>query len=660
MWRRRATEECEVFIIRVAERRIDAVLDGALLDHETLSDFDDVRFEGDWNIFKSIAARKKRDLGPKSSQIFANGAVAPSAPPVNDFGGAPSSPSYFGSLRENVAIGLPFKSRQQSATSDTEDLVNLRSVSIDSAATISAGDQAATAESDTSPRRITEILSAVLLIMQLYEVNPAFIIQDFSQIFFWIASELFNRILTRKKYLCRSKAVQIKMNITVLEDWVRANGLPTKIASKHLEPVSQLLQWLQCSSQIRQFDTLIGTMQSLKAINPLQMRRAVRDYKFEVNEGKMTDECVQYLAQLQKDWEKRRVQISVEAMQNQTQRQASDSSNSTQLSSGSTDNATRIDALFNGTTAMGDFMPQSAPECLGELLDSRFMLLFMLPSESAWLVATPTFDSMVTKSHGTPFIDDGSLSSRPPSRASFASTKPIGWALPDDRRLRELPRDFFTWLKEKQAELRRKDRDSIKVKKVVPALDNALGPSQRINTPTRAALEPLRGGNTDDVDDENTPVFPYALPVSGRLRGDRASPALIHQTPERLKQNAQIIFDSEGNSSHRRSESVELKPRLVISPHASPRTFKMVPKSAPLPRGSQLPNGGPYPIPWEKDEESPYSPTLTKRWWQKKISGDGESVGGEEGTVDEMGMQSGDMSGGRTVGGRMAKLWGGS
>jgi hypothetical protein len=44
------------------------------------------------------------------------------------------------------------------------------------------------------------------------------------------------------------------------------------------------------------------------------MRRAVRDYKYEVNEGRMTDECIQYLTQLQKDWERHRVKLGVEAM----------------------------------------------------------------------------------------------------------------------------------------------------------------------------------------------------------------------------------------------------------------------------------------------------------------------------------------------------------
>lgn len=44
------------------------------------------------------------------------------------------------------------------------------------------------------------------------------------------------------------------------------------------------------------------------------MRRAVRDYKYEINEGRMTDECIQYLTQLQKDWERHRVKLGVEAL----------------------------------------------------------------------------------------------------------------------------------------------------------------------------------------------------------------------------------------------------------------------------------------------------------------------------------------------------------
>lgn len=72
-----------------------------------------------------------------------------------------------------------------------------------------------------TPRKITTFLSSVLAILQLYEVNPAITCQVFSQVYYWVGCEAFNRILTRKKYLCRSKAIQIRMNLTALEDWVR-------------------------------------------------------------------------------------------------------------------------------------------------------------------------------------------------------------------------------------------------------------------------------------------------------------------------------------------------------------------------------------------------------------------------------------------------------
>ena len=44
------------------------------------------------------------------------------------------------------------------------------------------------------------------------------------------------------------------------------------------------------------------------------MRRAVKDYRYEIGESRMSEECAQYLAQLQKDWERHRVKVGVESM----------------------------------------------------------------------------------------------------------------------------------------------------------------------------------------------------------------------------------------------------------------------------------------------------------------------------------------------------------
>ncbi len=168
-----------VHVIRIAETKIDKILDIAMLDHETI-ETPHVRFEDEWAIFRGLASKRKTS--------------APSDSPAPSLGDG-----KYASIRRLTTIA--------------------------------------------SPPSVVSILSATLLILQLYEINPALTIQVFSQIFLWMASEMFNRIIAQgKKYLCRSKAMQIKMNITALEDWVRRSFLPPAIFTCHFERLQQLLQ----------------------------------------------------------------------------------------------------------------------------------------------------------------------------------------------------------------------------------------------------------------------------------------------------------------------------------------------------------------------------------------------------------------------------------
>ena len=528
-----------VFVIRIAEKRIDVILDASMLDYETLEDFNDVRFEGEWSLFRSFGGKKQRPtILPKAPSVFMNDSSTGSASMEST-----ASPGRFGSLRDSISAVSPLKTPSRQSVRDPATLGPPMSTSMDSLATVAANGLA----EEIRPSNITDILSAVLLILQLYEVNPAMAVQAFSQIFFWIASELFNRLLTRKKYLCRSKAIQIRMNITVLEDWVRANGLPAKTAIKHLEPVTQLLQWLQCLSQIKEFDTLIGTMQNMKAINPLQMRRAVREYRSEVNEGKMTDECGQYLTQLQKDWERRKVQMA---------RTESDGSVMTHDSG---DQWTPIDALFDGTVALSDFLPQSAPECLGELIDSRFMLPFRLPSDSTYLAATPPTDTAFNAlTPPSPFISDGSRTSQPPSRSSFSSARPMAWAMPNAKKLRELPPDFFTWLKDRKSEVRLNGH-AMKPKELQPVFDMRRQGQPIVQTSITTKIEPLAAL----TEDEKTPLaIAVSYPSQGTgfpILGLRTSSSL-----ELLQERARVPFIPVEKPSHSHSNSYELKVRSPV------------------------------------------------------------------------------------------------
>ncbi|CDO73489.1 hypothetical protein BN946_scf185013.g124 [Trametes cinnabarina] len=391
-----------VFIIRFAERRIDTLLDAALLDYSPLSsEFESIQFESEWSFLRSFAGGKKK----------ANGATSASAASTTfSRTRAPSSATPLQSLFSDASPG-----------------------------------------SQTTPKDVISFMTALHTILILSGINPALITQFWSQVMYWTACEIFNRVLTRKKYLCRSRAVQISMNLGVIEEWISQMELPRGVGS-HFAPVHDLLNWLQCLSSIAEFPNLIATIQTMKHLNPLQMRRAVRDYRYEVNEGRMTEECNQYLAQLQKDWERHRIKIGVEQLRREVRTtsvtesvkdegsvSASPSLHDVPIgsdqasSSSSQENSAAqrsVDALFDRTQERLFWEPAKDAGSAWELLDSRYMLPLLLPSDPRMLGALPT------KPPGL-HLDDGkrssvrmsvdSSSSRSESRASFSSRGAMGW-----------------------------------------------------------------------------------------------------------------------------------------------------------------------------------------------------------------------------------------
>lgn len=175
--------------------------------------------------------------------------------------------------------------------------------------------------------------------------------------------------------------MQIRLNASNLEDWARANRLPTKMVSVHFAPLNHLLQWLQCLSSESSIDGLIGTIQSLRSLNPLQLRRAVRDYRYEVDETKMDEDCAQYLVQIQKQWERQRMQKTVDGLaspptpgrREEMEREvaADEAASATSLQE---DAARMIDEVFSDPSEFGSYAPPAPTEALGELLNSRYMV----------------------------------------------------------------------------------------------------------------------------------------------------------------------------------------------------------------------------------------------------------------------------------------------
>ena len=188
-----------VFIIRMAERKIDELLDSALLEHTPLlSEFDSVKFESEWSIFRSFVAKKKPPTTPSKrdppSPPFESNSPSPSA-------AATPSKSFQQSIRDTFSKG-----RNGPATTP------LKVIFSDSPPT-------------PTPKDITSYLTALHTLLALSGINPALITQFWSQVMYWTScgsrrwhhvtlvlrivspGETFNRILTRKKYLCRYEDV---------------------------------------------------------------------------------------------------------------------------------------------------------------------------------------------------------------------------------------------------------------------------------------------------------------------------------------------------------------------------------------------------------------------------------------------------------------------
>ena len=219
--------EIFILIIRDAERRMDRVIETAILEHETIPGFEDVHFANDWKIFKS---------------------------------------------KSKVQVPEPISVKPNAAK-----------------------------RAQTSPRNITSLLSSTLFVLDLYDVHSVIAAQILSQLFYWLGAELFNRIISKKKYLARTKAMQIRMNVSALEDWARNNNrtpehyengsLSTSgentvdAARKHLAPVVQLLQWLQCFSSLGEDkDAFENTLKQMNRLTAEQLLRSSNNYRCEVGE----------------------------------------------------------------------------------------------------------------------------------------------------------------------------------------------------------------------------------------------------------------------------------------------------------------------------------------------------------------------------------------
>jgi hypothetical protein len=169
-----------------------------------------------------------------------------------------------------------------------------------------------------SPRNVTSLLSSTLFVLDLYDVHSVITTQILSQLLYWLSAEIFNRIMSTRRYLARTKAMQIRMNVSTLEDWARTNNRQPEhyengsmtstgettvdAARRHLAPVIQLLQWLQCFSSLGDdHESLVTTLLQLQQLFPIQLLHAVKSYRPEVGEKGLTKQAMKFLLEMQRD-----------------------------------------------------------------------------------------------------------------------------------------------------------------------------------------------------------------------------------------------------------------------------------------------------------------------------------------------------------------------
>lgn len=253
----------------------------------------------------------------------------------------------------------------------------------------------------STPQSITSLLSSTLFVLQSYDVHPIIIVQALAQFFHFISCELFNRMLTNKKMLCRSKALQVRMNFSHLEDWISVNRLPNHLLS-YLNPSIQLLQLLQCLTQLKDLVDFINTSKKFDALNAPQVKRCVISYRYEVNEQRIPEEIEKYAMQCAEDTvrhkqkrkqsmdKSRTLPLSRTQSQSMSRRQSMSQYLGLSRSVPSTPISEQLPTLYDEPTSQIDEDADHHDEDekdIKETKDSRFMLPFSIPT-TAHMIST--------------------------------------------------------------------------------------------------------------------------------------------------------------------------------------------------------------------------------------------------------------------------------
>lgn len=288
----------------------------------------------------------------------------------------------------------------------------------------------------------------------------------------------------------------------------------------------------------------------------------------------MNDECLAYLAQLQRDWER-------EALKTHGRRST--------ISSAGVENdpePTAVDALFDSDQSLASYVPPTAPPSYGELEDARFMLTIELPSGprlgarpprgAAYRAmdaarATMTMTTQRREREHRPLSISSAASHGPSGQGSTATlstssaaTRAMPYRLTSTAKARRLPDAFLPWFA--TAQVRGVEATDLPVAET-PA--SSAAPNATSSSTWKAAL-----GWTPSVDRNMTPTRTRPTAAMAAATPSASHPA----TSRRSRPESLNLF-----SSTRRPSGISRAhhDRYLHDENQPPPSSPPPPKSAP-------------------------------------------------------------------------------
>ncbi|CCD22651.1 uncharacterized protein NDAI_0A04960 [Naumovozyma dairenensis CBS 421] len=331
--------------------RLNALIEPTLLSYTTIKDVKQTLYKRDWNFFKKRKQAKLHRMEEKRKQEklekLQHGIRKSLSNEPTELDDNTNNDNSDNNKNDQDTIN---DDDDSVLYYDTEILKHLYPPSLEE-------------QMKPSPLKMVQIFGALTYVLSLHQIHPLFQQQCLSLAMSWFSTSLFNKILKdrRKKILSRAHAIQIRLNLSALEAWIKNNDSlvpkprliddfmwerfpytliydvgsidlstppsdlnniatykpindpplkghkePTKspihdmtnslfyyqtfhrISQIHLEPVFELLQWLQVATTIDSEESLDSTLKLLPTLSPSQLLKILEKYNYEINEHKFS------------------------------------------------------------------------------------------------------------------------------------------------------------------------------------------------------------------------------------------------------------------------------------------------------------------------------------------------------------------------------------